>query len=92
MAKAASYFDHNKISVRVQWCKGCGICTVLCKNNVLMLDSRGKVVVANPAACTGCGRCEIYCPDFALSVERQPAAVQPGATGYGARQDDTVRL
>lgn len=70
MAKAASQFDDNKIMVKKQWCKGCGICTTLCSNKVLMLDGRGKAAVTNPAACTGCGKCENHCPDLAIIVDR----------------------
>ncbi|MCG8400148.1 MAG: ferredoxin family protein [Firmicutes bacterium] len=73
MAKPANYFYDSKIHIITQWCKGCGICTLLCKNNVLTLDSRKKAVVANPAACTACGHCENHCPDIAIRVSR-PAA------------------
>ena len=98
MAKAASQFDNNKIMVKKQWCKGCGICTTLCGNKVLMLDGRGKAAVTNPAACTGCGKCEEHCPDMAITVDRpvrrQMFKVPAGyanegiSTGYG----ETVRL
>jgi len=94
MARAASQFDDNKITVKKQWCKGCGICAALCGNKVLMLDSRGKAAVTNPAACTGCGRCEDHCPDMAITVDRPSQrgkftapggyAKEEPATGYGA--------
>jgi len=70
MARAASEFDDNKIVVKKQWCKGCGICTALCGNNVFLLDSRGKATIANPSACTGCGKCEDHCPSLAIWVDR----------------------
>ena len=70
MAKPASNFDGNRVHVKSQWCKGCGICTVLCENKVLLIDNRGKAVVVNPNACTGCGRCETHCPDLAISVDQ----------------------
>ncbi|SFH19210.1 2-oxoglutarate ferredoxin oxidoreductase subunit delta [Desulfotomaculum arcticum] len=70
MAKPASNFDDNRIHVKRQWCKGCGICTTLCENRVLLIDNRGKAVVVNPNACTGCGRCETHCPDLAISVDQ----------------------
>ncbi len=70
MARAALQFDDNKIMVKKQWCKGCGICIVLCNNKVLAMDGRGRAVVANPAACTGCGKCEAHCPDLAITVNR----------------------
>jgi len=70
MARAASNYINNRIQVKRQWCKGCGICAALCERNVLVLDSRGKAVVANPDACTGCRKCETHCPDFAINVDR----------------------
>jgi 2-oxoglutarate ferredoxin oxidoreductase subunit delta len=76
VAKAASNYINNRIDVKRQWCKGCGICTALCDHNVLLLDNRGKVVVANPMSCVGCGKCESHCPDFAISVERSAAKRQ----------------
>lgn len=73
MAKPASYYHDIRISVKQGWCKGCGICTLLCTNKVLMLDTRGKAMAVNPTACTGCGKCESHCPDFAIMVERHDA-------------------
>lgn len=70
MVRTAFQFNNNNIMVKKQWCKGCGICTVLCGNNVFVLDSRGKATIANPAACTGCGKCEDHCPDLAIWVDR----------------------
>lgn len=73
MPRAASNYINNKINVKRQWCKGCGICVALCEKNVLLLDNRGKAVVANPMACTGCRKCETHCPDFAITVDRSAA-------------------
>lgn len=73
MSKPATYIDDNRIMVRTQWCKGCGICSVMCSNKVLVLDNRGKAVVANPSACTACGKCESRCPDLAITVTRHTA-------------------
>lgn len=91
MARAASHFDNNKIMVTKQWCKGCGICIALCNKNVLLLDGRGKAVVANPNACSGCGRCEDHCPDMAIMVARPTAgerfAVHDGGALSGAGVD-----
>ena len=69
MARPATNYDNNRIYVKSQWCKGCGICTALCQNRVLLIDNRGKAVVVNPEACTGCGRCESHCPDLAISLD-----------------------
>lgn len=90
MARAASHFDDNKIMVKKQWCKGCGICTALCAKNVLVLDGRGKAVVANPTACTGCGRCEDHCPDMAIMVDRKAAREKYVVHTGGAFSGDGV--
>lgn len=68
---AKQYNDDYGIYINQQWCKGCGICSALCKHKVLLLDSRGKAVVANPAACTGCGQCENHCPELAIYIEQR---------------------
>lgn len=73
MGRAASKFDDSKIMVIKQWCKGCGICTAMCSNNVLLLDTRNRAVTANPSACTGCGKCEDHCPELAIIVDRLAA-------------------
>ncbi len=87
MARAASQFDDNKIAVKKQWCKGCGICAALCGNKVLMLDSSGKAAVTNPAACTGCGRCEDHCPDMAITVDR-PSRKEKVKVFAGYKKDE----
>lgn len=70
MARPASHFENfNRIHVKRQWCKGCGICTTLCDKKVLLLDNRGKAIVANPSACTGCEKCATHCPDLAITVD-----------------------
>jgi len=90
MARAASSYANEKIRVKRQWCKGCGICTALCEHNVLILDNSGKAVIADPAACIGCGKCESHCPDLAITVDRSQkdrVAVYAGKThqpGYSA--------
>lgn len=82
MARAVSSRDDHRIEVRYQWCKGCGICADMCRRKVLVIDNRGKVMVANQGACTGCGECEIHCPDFAIEVKRDiPPEVPVYAVG-----------
>lgn len=49
------------------WCKGCGICVVLCPEDVLQLQL-GKVYVHNNSACTSCRICELHCPEYAITV------------------------
>ena len=68
MTRIAKQYKNNTIRVNRQWCKGCGICTVICGKSVFVLDNSGKTVIANPMSCTGCHKCETHCPDFAIAV------------------------
>jgi len=49
------------------WCKGCGICVLLCPREVLQF-ALGKAYVDNAVACNGCKICEWHCPDYAITV------------------------
>lgn len=54
-------FDQEK-------CVGCGMCTVVCPHEVILLDD-GKARIANRDACMECGACAQNCPTEALSVD-----------------------
>lgn len=56
------------IRVKLEWCKGCGICVAFCPKNVLEMEG-GKVKVARPEDCIDCKLCELRCPDFAITVD-----------------------
>lgn len=51
-----------------EWCKGCGVCVMLCPKQVLEQDRREKAVVARHDDCIFCKLCEIRCPDLAIEV------------------------
>jgi len=57
----------TEIKIRVEFCKGCGICVAFCPTKVLAMRD-GKVVVAEPDKCIACMFCELRCPDFAIAV------------------------
>ena len=58
-----------QIRIRLEWCKGCGICSAFCPKGVLGLDEdTRKVFVKDGSKCTGCGNCELYCPDFCVEL------------------------
>ncbi|MGI6097498.1 MAG: 4Fe-4S binding protein [Dethiobacteria bacterium] len=59
-----------EVTIKKDWCKGCGICVHYCPKGVLAMSENLKAEVKNPEECTGCGNCEIYCPDFAVSLRR----------------------
>jgi 2-oxoglutarate ferredoxin oxidoreductase subunit delta len=59
-----------KITIREEWCKGCGICVEFCPKNVLAQTGiTGKATVTAPDQCIKCRLCVIRCPDFAIEVE-----------------------
>ena len=53
------------LSIKKEWCKGCGICVAFCPKNVLDLDE-GKINIKDIDACIKCGQCELRCPDYAI--------------------------
>jgi 2-oxoglutarate ferredoxin oxidoreductase subunit delta len=60
----------NKVQIKQDWCKGCGICAAFCPRGALSLGSRGKAELDTPK-CSGCGICEMFCPDFALVLQEE---------------------
>jgi len=48
-------------------CNGCGMCTTVCPQGVLTLES-GKACFADRDACMECGACARNCPPGALTV------------------------
>ncbi len=69
MAKGRVIMDRER-------CKGCGLCTVTCPHQVLILgaqiSSSGYYTAeaAAPEKCTGCTLCAVMCPDVVITVER----------------------
>lgn len=57
------------LKVKVERCKGCGICVEFCPKKVLEVSELEKVVVAREQDCIKCRQCEMRCPDFAIFVE-----------------------
>jgi 2-oxoglutarate ferredoxin oxidoreductase subunit delta len=66
----------GKLEIEIQKCKGCEICTVECKENVLALSKDINnlgyryAVVVNEDNCNGCVNCAIVCPDGVIKVYR----------------------
>ena len=61
--------ENLTVTVKPEWCKGCGICVHFCPKNVLELDEDNKIVIARPDDCIKCGLCELRCPDFAIYLK-----------------------
>ena len=60
-----------EIIIKVERCKGCGICVEFCPKKVLSLDTLGRVQVVNGEDCIACGQCELRCPDYAKFVDKK---------------------
>jgi len=65
----------GKIEIDIQKCKGCELCTVVCKEDALHLskdiNNKGyRYLVAINDNCTGCANCALICPDGVIKVYR----------------------
>jgi ferredoxin len=60
--------DVVSLALDQEKCVGCGMCTVVCPHEVILLDD-GKARIANRDACMECGACSQNCPTEALSVD-----------------------
>lgn len=55
----------KSLTVKKDWCKGCGICVEFCPKNVLEIKD-GKINIKDLDSCIQCGQCELRCPDYAI--------------------------
>ena len=58
------------ITIKKDWCKGCGLCVDICPKGLISLDELGKIQIKEPEKCIGCGQCEAICPDFVIKVDK----------------------
>ena len=67
----------NKVTVKTERCKGCGLCVSVCPKKIIVL-AKGRLnakgynpaEVTDQSACIGCAMCGIMCPDSAITVEK----------------------
>ncbi|MGB9826736.1 MAG: 4Fe-4S dicluster domain-containing protein [Desulfofundulus sp.] len=71
MAKGKVVFNEDR-------CKGCELCTTVCPNKILALDTKKinklgyhPVTVTDPEECIGCALCARMCPDCVIEVYRE---------------------
>jgi 2-oxoglutarate ferredoxin oxidoreductase subunit delta len=65
----------GRVEIDIQKCKGCELCTVVCKENTLALskeiNNKGyRYIVTVNDDCTGCINCALVCPDAVIRVYR----------------------
>ncbi len=63
------------ITVKIERCKGCGVCVANCPTDTLQLAKEVNAKGYNYAemkadTCTGCSNCAIVCPDGVIDVYR----------------------
>ncbi len=71
----------NRVTVRVDTCKGCGLCMTACPQKILRLatdklNAKGyhPAEVTDMEKCRGCALCALMCPDVAIIVEKEVEA------------------
>jgi Pyruvate/2-oxoacid:ferredoxin oxidoreductase delta subunit len=80
----------GKVSIRVEECKGCGLCVASCPPKCLQLAPELNAYGVHPAVyagseCTGCGICFYCCPEpGAIEVYRLATPPKPQAATGGA--------
>jgi len=68
------------VTIDTERCKGCELCTLVCPQNVLVMDqtqinAKGyhpALLDESAANCTGCAICAVMCPDVCINVYREP--------------------
>ncbi len=67
----------GRVSFERDRCKGCELCTAVCPQHIIEMDSATNVNGYHPAMvvqmekCTGCASCARMCPDSVITVERE---------------------
>lgn len=65
------------ITVKEEFCKGCGYCIEYCPTEVYAqskrMNKKGYLIpeVVDLEKCTECGLCDMYCPDFAIILVKE---------------------
>lgn len=67
----------TKITFKKDACKGCELCMVWCKKNLIAPDPDNlnksgihPMTVKSPEKCIACGNCAVMCPDAVITIEK----------------------
>lgn len=67
----------NKVTILIDVCKGCGLCTEACPKKIVEIDkavlnAKGyhPAHVTDMSKCIACAMCATMCPDVAIKVEK----------------------
>ncbi|MBR6796077.1 MAG: 4Fe-4S binding protein [Clostridia bacterium] len=67
----------NKVSFKVDLCKGCGLCVSACPKKILALDEKAlnakgyhPACITDQSQCIACALCATMCPDVVITVEK----------------------
>jgi len=72
----------GQIEIRMEKCKGCGLCVAVCKKGNIVIDESAINALGYAPArftdpsgeCTGCKMCAEVCPDCCITVYREQKA------------------
>ena len=67
-------------AIDIEYCKGCGLCVIVCPKDVLELSNKVSpkgyfpAFQARPDDCIYCGTCCRMCPDVAITITEKETA------------------
>ena len=56
------------LSIDLECCTGCGVCSACCPGNVLAMDQSSHPYEKYPEDCWYCGVCQVECPAECIEV------------------------
>ena len=67
----------NKVSFRIERCKGCELCAAVCPKKIIELDASAlnekgyhPARITDQEKCIACAMCATMCPDCVIKVEK----------------------
>lgn len=78
-----------EVKILKRYCKGCGLCVEVCKEDKIYIDphptkdGRQTAALRDDIRCSGCLKCATICPDAAIEVYK----LQEVASGEDAGED-----